>query len=93
MPQNITIENFTSRIGSKGKTYLFNDLPDVIFKNTYVEGETPTSTTVRYPYQITKSITYIGMEPFYMCRGTANTAKGYTYELLNSIPVTKKDKE
>ena len=52
-----------------------------------------TSTTVRYPYQITKSITYIGMDPFYMCRGTTKVSSGYTYERLNSIPVITKEKE
>ncbi len=91
MPENITIENFTSYIGNKGKTYLFNDLPDVIFESTYVEGEEPTSTTVRYPYQITKSVTYVGMEPFVMCKG--DISSGYTYEKLKSIPVYRKEKE
>lgn len=93
MPENITVENFTVHKRSNGKTYMFNDLPDIIFESTYVEGEEPTSTTVRYPYQVTKSITYVGMDPFVMCKGTTNTSLGYTYEKLNSIPVHRKEKE
>ncbi len=86
MPENITLENFTSNANKK--TYLFNDLPDVIFEKTYVDGETPTKTTVKYPYQITKSITYVNMTPFEACAGTTKADSGmgtYTYNKLKSI--------
>ena len=89
MPQNVTLENFTSY--ANRKTYLFNDLPDIIFEKTYVDGQTPTKTTVKYPYQITKSVTYVGMTPFEMCAGTTKASSGmgtYTYNKLKGIPVT-----
>lgn len=93
MPENITLENFTSYANKK--TYLFNDLPDVIFEKTYVDGQTPTKTTVKNAYQITKSITYVGMTPFEVCAGTTKAASGmgtYTYNKLKSIPTTTLEK-
>ena len=92
LPHSITFENFTSRANKK--TYVFNDLPDIIFEKSYVEGEEPTITTVRYPYQITKSITYINMTPFENCAGTTKAPEGmgtYTYESIKNIPVTEKE--
>lgn len=95
MPENVTFENFTSYANKK--TYVFNDLPDILFKQTFVEGEAPTKSTVKYPYQITKSITYVGsMTPFEICAGTAKAPSGinaYTYDKLKSISVIKKDAE
>ena len=93
MPENITIENFQSY--AKKKTYLFNDLPDVIFEKTYVEGQTPTKTTVKNSYQITKSITYVNMTPFTVCPGTTSAPSGmgtYTYNKLKSIPTSTIEK-
>jgi len=60
MPRNITIDNFTY----KGKQLaVFDDLPDIIFTKTYVDGEPVTSETVRYPYRITESITFRNTSP------------------------------
>ena len=90
MPVNVTIDNFKSL---SANTYVFNDLPDIIFEQTYVEGTAPDKFTVRYPYQLTKSITQMNMTkaiPTY--RGTTKAPSGYptyTYSKLNSIPVTK----
>ena len=91
MPQNITLDNFTSCANKK--TYLFNDLPDIIFEKTYTEGAEITKATVKYPYQITQNITYIGMNQFEMCKGTTKASSSefgtFTYQKLNSIPVHK----
>ena len=60
MPQNITIENFT--YGCRQMS-IFDELPDIIFEKTYDEDDpsfVPTETTVRYPYQITKKVTFVG---------------------------------
>ena len=95
MPINVTIDNFTSK--SK-KTYVYDDLPDIIFESTYKEGEIPGKFTVRYPYVITKTITQKNMKnTIPTCSGTfqRNTSSGYkdypeyTYNKLKSIPVTK----
>ena len=82
MPRNITIDNFKS--SAKKGTYVFNNLPDTIFTKTYVEGQTPTSTTVRYPYQITEKIIQKNMDK--VIPTTTNTS---TYKKLASIPVEK----
>ena len=94
MPQNITFENFTSYANKK--TFVFNDLPDIIFDKTYVDNASVIKDTVRYPYQITKSITYVGdMKQFEICAGTTKAPSGistpYTYTKLKSIPVTTKE--
>ena len=89
MPVNITLDGFKSLTRN---VYVFNDLPDIIFESTYEEGVSPVMTTVRYPYQLTKSITQMNMGsliPTY--RGNTSTPSGYpkyTYEKLKSIPVT-----
>ncbi len=96
MPQNITFENFTSYANKK--TYVFNDLPDIIFEKTYVEGVAPTKDTVRYPYEITKSITYVGnMKEFEICAGTTKAPSGvktpFTYTKLKSIQINRKESD
>lgn len=99
MPENITFENFTSHTRTANNTYVFNDLPDIIFEKTYVDDASVTITTVKYPYQITKNITYIGnMTQFKTCKGDTsapdNMNTTYTYEKLNGIPVhNDKDKD
>ncbi|MBE6536559.1 MAG: hypothetical protein E7673_01260 [Ruminococcaceae bacterium] len=80
MPANVTIDNFTHL--SKNM-YVFNNLPNTIFVKTYVEGVTPTINTVRYPYQITKSITQKNMPKLIPnCKST-----GTNYSKLREIPV------
>ena len=95
MPQNITLENFTSYANKK--TYLFNDLPDILFEKTYVDDASVTKATVKYPYQITESVTYVGMTPYEMCAGTtkaSSTVFGtFTYNKLRSIPVKTVEKQ
>ena len=90
MPVNVTIDNFTSKAKN---TYIYDDLPDIIFESTYKEGETPTKFTVRYPYVITKTITQKNMKSVIAtCKGTYQYNNGYpkyTYNKLKSIPVTK----
>ena len=82
MPRTVTIDNFKS--SAKKGTYVFNNLPDTIFTKTYVEGQTPTSTTVRYPYQITEKIIQKNMDK--VIPTTTNTS---TYKKLAAIPVEK----
>lgn len=88
LPINITIDNFESE---SSNVYIFNDLPDIIFKKTYTEGVIPTISTVRYPYQITKTITQMNMPALIpTCKGTTAAPSGYptyTYDKLNEIPV------
>ena len=93
MPINVTIDNFKSHAKN---TYVYDDLPDIIFENTYEEGVTPGKFTVRHPYQITKSITQKNMSAVIpTCKGTwqRNTTNGYrdyptyTYNRLKSIQV------
>ena len=95
LPINVTIDGFKS---SAKNTYVYDDLPDIIFTSTYKEGTTPGKFTVRYPYQITKTITQKNMKSAIpTCKGTwqRNTTNGYkdyptyTYNELKSIPVTK----
>lgn len=95
MPINVVIDNFKS---SSTNTYVFNDLPDIIFESTYQDGVAPGKFTVRYPYQITKSITQKNMKKaINTCSGTyqRNTVNGYrdyptfTYNKLKAIKVTK----
>ncbi len=84
MPRTVTIDNFTSK--AKTGTYVFNNLPDTIFTKTYVEGQTPTSTTVRYPYQITEKIIQKNMS-----KVIPTTTNVNTYKKLASIPVQKEN--
>ena len=95
MPINVTIDNFKS---SAKNTYVYDDLPDIIFESTYQEGVTPGKFTVRYPYQITKTITQKNMTKVIpTCKGTYQRNSNssykdypkYYYTKLNSIPVTK----
>lgn len=63
MPRNITIENFQYGCNQMA---IFDNLPDIIFEKTYDEEDpkfVPNENTVRYPYQITESITFIGYTP------------------------------
>ncbi|MBE6536401.1 MAG: hypothetical protein E7673_00455 [Ruminococcaceae bacterium] len=59
MPRNIVIDNFT--YGSD-EIAVFSYLPDEVFEKSYEEGKPVTPTTVRYPYQITESITFKNTE-------------------------------
>ncbi|MBQ9069788.1 MAG: hypothetical protein IJY23_00370 [Clostridia bacterium] len=80
MPRNVIVDNYTS---GASNVYLFNDLPDKIFTATYVEGETPTKNTVRYPYVLTESVTYKNMaKSIPVCKSTSCTK-------LRSIPITE----
>ena len=58
MPRNVIVDNFKSNCGV---TYMFNELPDAIFKD------------IPNQYQITESITYRNMEPLAIC----NSAEHY----------------
>lgn len=60
MPRNIIIDNFT--YGSNLMYVFDGGLPDEIFEMTYVDEESVTSKTCRYPYQITESITFKNMD-------------------------------
>lgn len=95
MPKNVTIDNFKS---SATNTYVFNDLPDIIFTKTYQNGVTPGKFTVRNPYVLTQTITQKNMTKVIpTCAGTYQRNKTnaykdyptYTYNKLKSIPVTK----
>ena len=60
MPKNVVIENFTYGCNEMS---IFDELPDIIFTKTYDEEDpnfVPDETTVRYPYQITEKVTFIG---------------------------------
>lgn len=59
MPRNITIDNF--KFNCKEMS-IFDQLPNEIFHKTYIEDDptfVPTAETVRYPYQITESVTFV----------------------------------
>ena len=63
MPRHITIENFTYGCN---QMCIFDELPDIIFEKTYDEEDpnfVPNENTVRYPYQITEKVTFIGYTP------------------------------
>ena len=79
MPINVTIDNFKT---NARKIYVFNNLPDAIFSYNY-DPNNITSTSVRYPYQLTKSITFKNMsKDIPVCAGSAST-----YKKLNSIEI------
>ena len=57
MPINVTIDNFKT---NATRIFVYNNLPDVIFTYSY-DPNNITENSVRYPYQLTKSITFKNM--------------------------------
>ena len=82
MPENITIDNFTCAAADLN---IFNELPDLIFEYNY-DADNITSTSVKHPYQITKSVTLKNMtREVNVCRADEDDVN---YSKLYSIPIT-----